>query len=279
MRPFSVAVVACSSKSQVLEHAGHLDHAPELHLAPAAAHRRRAQRPHQVGGLGAQLGLAAADRLEQRRDFGAGLDAVLLHLAELLIHLLQHVADRRDQLVERLLLAGDLGDGVLLQPRQPLVRQLEELLVARLQRRRRPAPGSCRAAAPGPARARAICCGMTCRWWLELSGGASQILAKRRPPSIAGAVEILARPHQLGLHLAEAPGGLVEERLRGTDGGLMGGDRLGQLAAELAARQDPGGKGTGGEAGQEREQNDVPSRRIGRRGRAVPRRADSGRTV
>ena len=48
----------------------------------------------------------------------------------------------------------------------------------------------------------------------------------------------------------------MEERLGGADGGLMGGDRLGQLAAELAAGQDPGGKGTGGEAGQEREEND-----------------------
>ena len=213
------------------------------------------KRAHQVGGLGPQLGLAAADRLEQRRDLGAGFDAVLLHLAQLLVDLLQHVTDRRDQLVERLVLAGDLGGGVLLEPRQALVRQLQELLVARLQRRPGHAPGSCLAAAAGPVRARAICCGMICCWWFELGAGAGQRLPQRRAlgPRL---LEVLARPHELVLHFAEPPRGLVEERLRGAHGGLVGGDRLGQLAAELAARQHPGGQRARGESGEKRQQND-----------------------
>ena len=139
------------------------------------------KRPHQVGGLGAQLGLAAADRLEQRRDLGAGLDAVLLDLAQLLIDLLQHVADRRDQLVERLVLAGDLEGGVLLQPRQPLVGQLEELLVARLQRR-----AGHRLEALAQLGLGLLEDGHLLRddlaLVLQLGGGASQILAKRHRP-------------------------------------------------------------------------------------------------
>jgi hypothetical protein len=41
----------------VRHHPGHLDHAPQLDLAPAAAHVRLAQRLHEVAGLLAQLGL------------------------------------------------------------------------------------------------------------------------------------------------------------------------------------------------------------------------------
>jgi hypothetical protein len=66
----------------VLEHAGHLDHALELDLAPAAAHLRRAQCADQV----LRLELQRLLRLVQRADLlGHGaerLGARLLQLAD-----------------------------------------------------------------------------------------------------------------------------------------------------------------------------------------------------
>ena len=50
--------------------------------------------------------------------------------------------------------------------------------------------------------------------------------------------------------------GWVEQRLGGAHRRLVGRDRLGQLAAELAARQHPGGERPGGEPGEKRQQND-----------------------
>ena len=279
MRPLSLSVVDCSSKSQVLEHAGHLDHAPQLHLAPPPAHGRRAQGPHEVGGLGAQLRLAAADGLEQRRDLGAGLDAVLLHLAELLIDLLQHVADRRDQLVERLLLARDLGDGVLLQPRQALVRQLEELLVARLQRRRRPAPGSCRAAAVWACSSSGHLLRDELLLVLELGRqrgpdpreASTASMRVRSRSSRERTSSACTSPSRRVVWWKSAWAALTVAWWVAMDSASS--------RRNCTSRQDPGGKGAGGEAGQEREQNDDIHRANRRRGRAVPRRADRGRTV
>ena len=48
-------------------------------------------------------------------------------------------------------------------------------------------------------------------------------------------------------YLAHSPSGLVEERLRGADRGLVGGDRLGEIAPELSAGDDPGAQGAGRE--------------------------------
>jgi hypothetical protein len=47
----------------VREHPGELDHAPELHLAPAAAHARRPERLDEIRGLALQLLLADGERM------------------------------------------------------------------------------------------------------------------------------------------------------------------------------------------------------------------------
>ena len=274
MRPFSVPVVDCSSKSQYSS-------------MPAISTTRRScispQRPRTVGVRSARTRLVVSARSwvwlrpiasSSDDDLGAGLDAVLLDLAQLLIDLLQHVADRRDQLVERLVLAGDLGGGVLLQPRQPLVRQLEELLVARLQRRagqRLEAVAQLRLGLLEQrhllrddlllvARAR--------RWSGPAPRAASPPSARLRSRSSRDRISS-------ALHLAEPPGGLVEERLRGADRGLVGGDRLGSARGGTAPAPGPRRPGRrwrsrpGARAGRL-----YPSRRIGRRGR---RRASTRR--
>ena len=88
----------------MLEHAGHLHHAMQLHLAPAAAHRRLAQRLDEVGGLPAQqrhVRLDQAAQLIAERRIGG--DAALLHGAEHPIDPLQRLAQRLHQRIDRLL--------------------------------------------------------------------------------------------------------------------------------------------------------------------------------
>ena len=87
----------------VLAHAGGLDRALELQLAPPAADLRRAQRGDQLRGLGAQLlgGLPHAVEVLAQRGLGVGAPA--LGRDELLLHPLQRLAHRRDHRLDRLL--------------------------------------------------------------------------------------------------------------------------------------------------------------------------------
>ena len=111
----------------VLEHAGHLDDAPQLDFAPAAAHRGRPQRAHELLRLFAQAALFFVQARDERRDLDARLGTRHVALADLAIDLRQRVANRRDQLVERLLTASDLADRVFLHVPELLIGELEEL--------------------------------------------------------------------------------------------------------------------------------------------------------
>ena len=70
-----------------LHHAGHLDHAAELHLAPAPADRRGPQRLRQGVRRGAESG-------DLFRQAGIGRDAIALGFRQTLVHLLQRLGDR-----------------------------------------------------------------------------------------------------------------------------------------------------------------------------------------
>ena len=63
-----VALARLRAEVAVLEHPCELDDALQLHLAPAAAHVRRAQRGHEVAGLGPQALLPVRDLAEALAD-------------------------------------------------------------------------------------------------------------------------------------------------------------------------------------------------------------------
>ena len=112
----------------VRQHAGHLDDAPQLDFAPSAADRRRPQRAHQLLRLLAEAALLLVQARDERRDLDARLGASHVALADLAIDLRQRLADRVDQLVERLLAASELAERVLLDVPELLIGELEELL-------------------------------------------------------------------------------------------------------------------------------------------------------
>jgi len=69
------------------EHAGDLDHPPELHFSPASTYRRRPERARQrVGGRAERQHLLGKPRV--------GLDALALGRGELLVHALERFSDR-----------------------------------------------------------------------------------------------------------------------------------------------------------------------------------------
>ena len=94
----------------VLQHAGRLDDAAQLVLAPAAPHLRRAQRGHQLLGLGAQLAGDGAHRPDLLAQLGVGVDPVALQLGDPLLVAAQGVVQRRDRPGHRLL---GLGGGLV----------------------------------------------------------------------------------------------------------------------------------------------------------------------
>ena len=156
----------------VLDHAGHLDHAPQLHLPPSATRSRGAQSRDQVAGLGLQLVLGLGERPHLLAQPGVGLltleleepQAVLV-AAELFAQGGEELLDGLGALVEvtarRLLGMGQAGVGELQELRvvllERLARQLGDFpyelapahLVARRLAARRPRPRSWSSSAPG----------------------------------------------------------------------------------------------------------------------------------
>src|SRR5258707_8305514 len=108
----------------VLEHPGHLDDAAQLHLAPAAAHVRAvAQRADEVARFAPQLLLRLhqlTHLLGERRVRALARD---LELLQLHVHLLERLLQRRDEVLDRLLLLAELRG-----------RELEERLIVLAQR-------------------------------------------------------------------------------------------------------------------------------------------------
>ena len=71
-RPSSSRALSCVREVAVVEHAGELDDALQLHLAPAAADVRGAQRGDEAAGLGAELLLALGDVAQLLADRADG---------------------------------------------------------------------------------------------------------------------------------------------------------------------------------------------------------------
>ncbi len=81
----------------VREHAGDLDHAPQLDFSPAPAHVGSAQRPHQITGFRLQLFLSGDQRLHLGMQSRVGLAPFHLQLLDLRIHFIQRIAHGSDQ--------------------------------------------------------------------------------------------------------------------------------------------------------------------------------------
>ena len=105
-------------KVAVLQHAGELDHAPQLNLTPATADGRRAQRPRQVGRLGLQLVLRTGQGAQLRRQLGVVAGAFLLDLAQVGIDAHQGFANRLDDRVDGPLARVQVAGRALLGPFQ-----------------------------------------------------------------------------------------------------------------------------------------------------------------
>ena len=78
----------------VLQQPGHLDHPAQLHLAPAAAHVRRAQRGDQRGGLLLQLGRGLADRAHLLAQLTVGGGAGALDAGEQAVQVVERLVHR-----------------------------------------------------------------------------------------------------------------------------------------------------------------------------------------
>ena len=116
------------------EHAGHLDDAAQLHLAPAAAHVRGAQRAHEARRLALQLLTRLRHQIEVRLDRVVLPAPLLLHITQLRIDLAERLGDRLHQRVDRLLAPRQLGGTQLALLAEPLLRQRQERLVVLPQR-------------------------------------------------------------------------------------------------------------------------------------------------
>ena len=94
--PLGVVLGSLLLEVAVGDHAGELDDALELHLAPAAAHVRGAQRGHEVPRLLLQPGLALRDGPQLLADAGDRRQPRLLELARLLVEPRQGLFDGRE---------------------------------------------------------------------------------------------------------------------------------------------------------------------------------------
>ncbi len=90
-------------KIAMIQHAGHLHHAAQLHFAPVAAGRGRTQRRHQLAGFGAKLLLGFGQAAHLLLQSGVGARARRFELLDARIHFVERRAHRRHQLRERLL--------------------------------------------------------------------------------------------------------------------------------------------------------------------------------
>ena len=84
----------------VFDHAAQLNHALELHLAPAPAHVRRPQRSHQLFGAVVEARGGAHHRLHLARQGGHVARAVLFQRVQVLVEA-GHGVFQRDEVVCR----------------------------------------------------------------------------------------------------------------------------------------------------------------------------------
>ena len=118
-----------------LEHAGVLDAAPQLHLAPHAARLRLAQRVDERGRLAAELLGGAADAADLLAQLGLRAGALDLEPAQLHLDEVELLAQRPDEVLDGLALPGEVAVGLVARAgeragRQALERRQQRLLVA-----------------------------------------------------------------------------------------------------------------------------------------------------
>ena len=89
-----VALARLLDEVAVRDHPGELDHALQLHLAPAAANVRRAQRGDEVARLLPEPVLALDDAPQELRDRADLASPLLLERARLLLEALERLPDR-----------------------------------------------------------------------------------------------------------------------------------------------------------------------------------------
>ncbi len=110
----------------MVEHAGELDDAAELDLAPVAAHVRRAESGRQLAGLGAKLGLRFEERPDLLVQGGVGAGAGFFDLMQEAVDAGERFANGSDGLRE-CAAGGFLGLG------EGGAGEIEELGTARAQ--------------------------------------------------------------------------------------------------------------------------------------------------
>ena len=118
----------------VLQHPRRFDDAPQLELAPLAAHVGRAERLDQPAGLDLQRLLRGVERLQLFGDRRLRADAVLLDLLELAVDQVERLLERLDEVLDGLLPAGQLDPRGLLELAERGPGQRQERLVVLAQR-------------------------------------------------------------------------------------------------------------------------------------------------
>ena len=93
----------------VLQHAGELDDAFQLQLAPAAADARPLEGIHQPPGLASQVLAGRIERCDPLQQLRTGLEAPPLRLLDLAIDLVQRLRDRCEEVLHRLFAGVDVG--------------------------------------------------------------------------------------------------------------------------------------------------------------------------
>ena len=118
----------------MIQHAGHLHHAAQLHLAPVAARGGRTQRRHQLAGFGAKLLLGFGQAAHLLLQSGVGGRARRFQLLDARIHLVERRAHRRHQFLERLLPLFQIAARRGLRLRQIGACEIEKRLIVPRQR-------------------------------------------------------------------------------------------------------------------------------------------------
>ena len=128
----------------VLDHAGELDDAFELKLAPAAADAGPLERIDQPRRLGAQALARRVERRDALHQLRAGLDAPAFGVLDLAVHLLEGLLQRREQTLDRLLARVDIGGRLVPRLPQPGFGQVEKRSGCSCRAPRRSAIGTLR---------------------------------------------------------------------------------------------------------------------------------------
>ena len=113
----------------VLDHAGQLDDAFELQLAPAAADTRTLERIDQPSRFGLQVFANRIERRDTLQQARAVLHAPALRILDLAVHTFERVRHRGEQIVDRLLARVDIGRGLGARLFEPRLGEMEERFV------------------------------------------------------------------------------------------------------------------------------------------------------